>query len=170
MNYFKNCQSLDEVKKLFRQLAKQFHPDKGGDLATMQAINNEYTKACILIAKGYKKSDGTRYTDQEAEAEILSAEAYKNAVNAIINIEGITIELCGSYIWVTPLDDAKFWDLWPAMKEAGYFFAKVKRQFYFRTAEYATKSNRNTLSKTEIRTKYVSQIINRSNSQMFLHA
>ena len=91
--------------------------------------NNEYTKACILIAKGYKKPDGTRYTDQEAEAEILSAEAYKEAINKIINIEGLTIELCGSYIWVTPLDDSKFWDFWPVMKEAGYFFAKVKKQF-----------------------------------------
>lgn len=159
MNYFKNCQSLDEVKKLYRQLAKDFHPDKGGSTEQMQILNAEYTKAIKFIAKGYKGN--TQFTDSEAEAEILHAEAYREAINAIINIEGISIELCGTYIWVTPLDSAKFWDFWPAMKEAKFFFAKVKKQFYFRTAEYATKNNRGTLSKTEIRTKYGSQIINR---------
>ena len=158
-NYFINCNTLEDVKSLYRTLAKQFHPDKeGGDLATMQAINNQYAKAIKLIAKGFKGT-GTRYTDQEAEAEILQAEAYKEAIEKIINIEGINIELCGSYIWVTPLDAAKFWDFWPAMKQAKFFFAKVKKQYFFRTAENAAKSYNKTLTTDQIRTKYGSQQI-----------
>jgi hypothetical protein len=156
-NYFVNCQTLDEVKKLYRQLAKELHPDKGGSTEAMQILNAQYTQAIKLIAKGYKGT-GTKFTDQEAEAEILQAEAYKEAIEKIINIEGINIELCGSYIWVTPLDAAKFWDFWPAMKEAKFFFAKVKKQYFFRTAENAVK-NYKTLTADQIRTKYGSHQI-----------
>lgn len=166
--YFNHCTTLEAVKALYRQLAKEFHPDKGGTLATMQAINDQYTKAIKLIAKGFKGT-GTRFTDSEAEAEILQAEAYSEAIASIINIEGISIELCGSYIWVTPLDAAKFWDFWAEMKKAGYFFAKVKRQYFFRTSENAVKSYNKTLTADQIRTKYGSQQINR-NSYNYLTA
>ena len=40
--YFKDCSSLYEIKKLYKELAMIHHPDKGGDTATMQEINNEY--------------------------------------------------------------------------------------------------------------------------------
>lgn len=149
MNYFKNCTTLNEVKSLYRQLAKQFHPDKGGDLATMQAINNEYALAIAIIAKG-----GT-FTAEEAEAEILNAEAYKNAVNAIINLSGINIEICGGWIWVT----GNTYQHKAILKNAGFYFASKKVAWYFRSVEYKT-NNRKTLSLDGIRTKYGSQQIN----------
>jgi len=158
MKYFKNCTTLNEVKSLYRTLAKLHHPDKGGDLATMQAINNEYSKAIILMAREGVKPDGTHYTQQEQEAEILNAEAYKEALNKIMNVPGIDIELCGGWLWITPQEDANFWPLWPTMKAAGFWFAKVKRKYYFRSVEYATK-NQKTKTMTEIRNKYGSQKI-----------
>ena len=42
MKYFNNINSLDELKKEFRRLAMLHHPDRGGDTATMQAINPEF--------------------------------------------------------------------------------------------------------------------------------
>ena len=42
MTYFTNCQTLDELKKVYKHLAQKHHPDVGGDTATMQAINAEY--------------------------------------------------------------------------------------------------------------------------------
>lgn len=39
-NYFEGCSTLQDVKELYRTLAKQHHPDRGGNLETMQAINN----------------------------------------------------------------------------------------------------------------------------------
>ena len=88
-NFFETCRTLEEVKALYRTLAKEHHPDKGGDLATMQTINNQYSKAIATIAKGGK------FTAQEAEAEILQAEAYQAAVNKVINLEGCKVELIG---------------------------------------------------------------------------
>jgi curved DNA-binding protein CbpA len=48
--YFTGCSSLDEVKRLYKELAMKYHPDRGGDKATMQAINLEYES--IILKTG----------------------------------------------------------------------------------------------------------------------
>jgi curved DNA-binding protein CbpA len=30
MNFFKNCETVQEIKSLFRELAFKYHPDHGG--------------------------------------------------------------------------------------------------------------------------------------------
>ena len=44
MSYFENIQSLADLKKRFRNLAKANHPDRGGSTETMQKINVEFEK------------------------------------------------------------------------------------------------------------------------------
>ena len=39
MKYFKNIQSLDDLKKQYRELLKKHHPDNGGDVEIMKEIN-----------------------------------------------------------------------------------------------------------------------------------
>lgn len=56
MKYFKNCNSIEEVKTQYKKLALENHPDRGGDTATMQAINAEYAFAIALLLKGSKLS------------------------------------------------------------------------------------------------------------------
>ncbi len=42
-NYFINCNTLDEAKKLFYDLAKKFHPDKSTfDRSVFQDLNNQF--------------------------------------------------------------------------------------------------------------------------------
>lgn len=40
--YFKSCTNISEVKTLFRQLAKVYHPDAGGDADTYMELQSEY--------------------------------------------------------------------------------------------------------------------------------
>ena len=40
--YFKNVQSLDDLKKQFRELLKKHHPDNGGDVEIMKEVNVEF--------------------------------------------------------------------------------------------------------------------------------
>ena len=42
MAYFHNIHSLADLKKEYRRLALQHHPDKGGDTAIMQQVNTEF--------------------------------------------------------------------------------------------------------------------------------
>lgn len=39
----------DEVKKNFRELAKQHHPDKGGDAVKFEELNQAYQEASLLV-------------------------------------------------------------------------------------------------------------------------
>ena len=42
MNYFENISSLEQLKKQYKELALQHHPDRGGDTEIMKEINNQY--------------------------------------------------------------------------------------------------------------------------------
>jgi len=153
-NFFQHCTTIQEVKDLYRTLAKEHHPDKGGNLQTMQAINNQYSKAIILIAKG------GRFTAEEAEAEILQAEAYQQAVNKVVNLEGCKVELIGSWLWVT--GNTKPHAAILKTEPAKFCWAKKKTDFtawFFRTAEYKTSNKGQKMELEQIRTKYGSQTI-----------
>jgi len=80
MTYFKNCKTINEVKTLYKKLAMENHPDRGGDTAIMQAINREYAFACAHIAKG------AGLTDDETENEIKLSEEYRKVIEKIINL------------------------------------------------------------------------------------
>lgn len=45
-NYFENCTTHDEAKKLYRRLAMELHPDKGGCDAEFQELNRQYRDFC----------------------------------------------------------------------------------------------------------------------------
>lgn len=156
MTYFKNCNTLAEVKAMYKTLAKQFHPDITGTDTTsiMQQINLEYAKAIKMAATGMNLNT------EEVEAEILNAEAYKNALNAIINLHGINIEICGGWIWVT----GSTYQYRQIFKANGFYFASKKVAWYFRSVEYAT-NNKRTHTMEEIRHKYGSQFIATSYSK-----
>ncbi len=152
MKFFNECKTLNDVKSLYRELAKKHHPDKGGELETMQAINKEYAYVVRVIATG------GNFTPDEMESEIINAEQYKDAIDAIINLEGISIEICGGWIWVT----GNTYLHKVILKASGFYFAHKKVAWYFRSAEYKVK-NRHKMSLADIRTKYGSQQINTRN-------
>ena len=59
MKYFTNCTTLDELKKEFRRLCMKHHPDRGGDTATMAAINAEYEDLFPILKLAYNKTAET---------------------------------------------------------------------------------------------------------------
>ncbi len=43
MKYFKDCATIDEVKVRYKKLAKENHPDAGGDTATCRRLTANTT-------------------------------------------------------------------------------------------------------------------------------
>lgn len=148
MRYFNGCNTIEEVKSHYKKLAMENHPDRGGDTATMQAINTEYAFACAKLAKGAGLSD------DEADAEIRLSEEYRQVIEKIINLPGIVIEIVGNWIWVT----GNTRSVKDTLKEAGFYFASKKAAWYYRNEAFKTRGKGAPLE--EIRGKYGSEKIN----------
>ncbi|WP_276484766.1 hypothetical protein [Paraflavitalea pollutisoli] len=147
MKYFSACTTLEEVKKHYKQLALEHHPDRGGDTATMQEINTEYAFAIAFIAKG------KGMTDEQVDQELKLSEEYRQQIDKIIHLPGIIIELVGNWIWVTgetkPVKDN--------LKEAGYSFAFQKKAWFYRNEAFKSYGKGGSLD--QIRAKYGSHAI-----------
>jgi len=159
IHYFTDCKTMDEVKKAYRKLAVELHPDKGGDEEKFKALGLEYEFVCKKLAAGEK------VTAEEQENSILDAEAYKKAIDAIANLEGLIIEIVGTWIWVTG-ETRTHKDV---LKAAGYMWAKAKIAWYFRTEAHRS-FNRRKMSLDEIRERHGSQRYNGNGYEKYLKA
>lgn len=63
MTYFHDITSLSDLKKQYRELVKNNHPDKGGDIAVMQAINNEFEHLYNIWKDRKETADTTGYAN-----------------------------------------------------------------------------------------------------------
>ena len=143
--YFSDCHTLEEVKRRYKELAMQHHPDRGGDTATMQDINKEYEN--VIKNPFFSFSE---QTEQEQQEFIK----YPEIINQIIGLEGIIIELIGNWIWIS----GNTYPHRSQLKQIGFYFAPKKIMWYHRPPEYKSL-NRKPKSINEIRLKYGSDII-----------
>lgn len=81
MKYFANCKTLDELKKEFRRLCMIHHPDRGGDTATMAAINAEYEARFPILRMEYNRTAQTPSTETAASyrSEFYTANGWKGS-------------------------------------------------------------------------------------------
>lgn len=97
MQYFKNIKTLEELKKEYHGWAMQLHPDRGGSTEAMQQLNAEYEKIFDRVKKRHVNKDGEEYTKDSGE----QADDFKNLVDELLRLNGIQIEIIGSFVWVT---------------------------------------------------------------------
>lgn len=155
-NYFTGCADLAAAKARYKELAKRYHPDlnpEAGD-ETMQHVNAQYDEIVKRLSR--VSSDGrTQATEQEAREAQEVAEAFRAAVFAIIHLDGLSIELCGSWLWVS----GETYRHREALKAAGYRWASKKQMWYWRPEEAACAHHRRGTRMTDIRMKYGSERI-----------
>lgn len=145
--YFDDCKTLKEVKTRYHKLTKENHPDVGGDTATMQEINAQYKEAVKWIAE-----HGEGHDRQDAAREV--PEEFVAAVAAVVNLEGIVLELVGAWIWASGNTRAHK----DKLKAAGYRWASKKAAWYWRP-EWAAVGRASKMTLDEIKDKYGSERI-----------
>jgi hypothetical protein len=103
MTYFPNCKTVGEAKSLYRQLAKEYHPDLHGHETTeaMQDINDEYHKVLASLdgstSLGSDGKDHTYHYNRDVEQELMD----KIAELLGLRLPNCEIELVGTWIWVS---------------------------------------------------------------------
>lgn len=134
----KGITTLEELKGAYKKLAMKFHPDRGGSIEKMQALNAEY-----------------EYLSKELKESAENTAMYIDIINALIDIEGLTIEIVGTWIWVSG-DTKPHKEL---LKELKFRWNKT-RELWQKRPEGDTKRTRgNKKSDAEIKNFYGCQTI-----------
>lgn len=154
MKYFEGLSEEKEIKQRYKELAKKYHPDLGGDKEIMQAINAQYT-SCM---EGHYQRAGKSIS--EIDELMKNDENARKALMQVLLFEGIKIELCGSWIWIT----GQTKEVKENLKSAGYRWAAKKKAWYWRPAEQAFKRKCGSRSLSWIRDRYGSDDIKASKS------
>jgi hypothetical protein len=134
---------IDGLKKEYFKLAKKYHPDAGGTTVQFQQLQAEYEKLLKKLLSG------SSLNQEQKDNEIVIDKAIRDIIDALINIEGITVEVIGKWLWIGG-------DTYPVrttLKQAGLTFIK-KGQIPYWVYKGVESSGRGTLSMDEIKNKY----------------
>jgi len=149
---FEIVSELTEAKKVYRRLAKILHPDMdSGDTESFKILNNVYTD--LIEHKIYFSND----IKIDIELEKI--------ISLILHFENITIELIGSWCWVSNVDYTDKVVI-SKLKELGFKWASKKKMWHFSFEK--SKNCGKTKSIEDIKNKYGSYAM-KSKSQVRLN-
>lgn len=160
MKYFVNCKTVEEVKKLYKTLAKELHPDLNKDRDTtslFQQMLNEFEKAFEKLKNTHQNKDGEFYTTKGTSE---NASEFIEIINGLIHLEELTIEIIGCFIWVYG-DTFNHKDL---IKSLGLKWSKKRKSWYYSSKKIRV-SGKN-ISMDEMREFFGSEIITNQTLQL----
>ena len=146
--YFHNCHTAEDVKHQYRENAKKYHPDLGGDPEDFKAMRIEYEKLWEQFKNIHRNAEGKTYEKETTE----TPEKFADIINTLVQLKGIEVELCGSWIWVS--GNTK--EYRNTLKGLHFKKKKKKQAWYYHTEPYRKKSHRE-LTLDEIRDMFGSQ-------------
>ena len=167
MKYFKDCNTLEVLRKQYKELLKTHHPDNGGNVADMQEINAEYDQLFKVLKDKHesKTADGDKATYDNMKYDFTEDKALRDILQKIIGFSDITIELCGSWIWLS----GNTYQYKAELKEIGFKWASKKKQWYFHTEAFRKKGHK-ALSMEDIRNYYGSTEVKAEGRRMLKEA
>ncbi len=147
-NFFASCKTLDELKAEYRKAAFANHPDRGGNPETMKRINADHDARFEQL----KREHNAAADEQNQTTE--TAEEFRSVIEALLSLDGLNVELCGRWLWIS--GDTKAHK--DALKAAGCRWSNNKKMWYWRHQEDGAKWHKGNATMGDIRNKYGSQM------------
>ena len=154
MKYFNNVETLEELRKQYKELLKQYHPDNpNGSTQATQEINAEYSNLFKSLKDRHEKqtdkTDGAKADFNNMKYDFAEDEKLREVLQSIITFENINIEIIGCWIWV----DGNTYEYKDSLKALGFKWAREKKKWYFHTEAFRKRSHKK-LSIDDIRNLY----------------
>ena len=154
MTYFKMVETLEELRRQYRDLLKKYHPDNpDGSTQATQEINAEYDRLFKMLKDKHESkstsSDKEKTTFDNMKYDFTEDQKLREMLQQIICFDGINIEIVGCWIWL----DSNTYQYKGTLKELGFKWAREKKKWYFHTEAFRKKSHK-TLSMDDIRSYY----------------
>lgn len=126
--YFKDCETLMDLKVKYRKLAKIYHPDAGGTNDEMRVINTEYDYLKSRLKSTYEE-------DWKKKNEFEKMDEYREMIDKVIHLP-IDIEIIGDWIWLSSelFEKEEGKEKYAALlgsKGAGYKWSPNRKKYYW---------------------------------------
>ena len=104
MKFFTACHTIEDAKKLYRELCIKYHPDISGSDTTsiMQEINAEFDQIFISLKNIHRNKSGETYFKEQTKqttAPAETAQQFRTIILKLVKMDGVRVELIGSWIW-----------------------------------------------------------------------
>lgn len=156
MKWFEGCRTAEDVKARYRTLAKELHPDCGGNAEEFKSMMNEYKTAFEKLKNIHTTRDGETYEKETNE----TPEEFMDIINRVIHFEGVTVEIIGSWVWLTG-NTMIYKD---QIKAAGFWWSNSKKAWYYNGSERKTR-RRGRYSMDGLRNHWGSQTVTEEDKQ-----
>lgn len=170
MTYFKNVDTLEELRKQYKELLKKYHPDnENGSTEVTQAINTEYEKLFKVLKDRHESkttgNDKDKTTFDNMKYDFSEDAKLREVLQQIISFSNINIEIVGCWIWV----DGATYEYKDSLKTLGFKWAREKKKWYYHTEVFKKRSNKK-LSMEDIRNYYGSTEVQTESRKMLKQA
>lgn len=156
---FRNCKTIEELKKAYRQAAIRLHPDNGGDVKEFQKMQEAFSIRFEQVKNIHTNKDGETYERTGEHATKETAEDFMSIIDELLKLAGIEVELCGTWVWVSG-NTKEHKD---RLKELGLKYSSNKKMWYYQT-DGRRRYHKKAWSIDEIRNAYGSQSFSRKES------
>lgn len=153
--YFKDVNTLEELRRQYRDLLKKYHPDNAnGSTQVTQEVNAEYDQLFKVLKDRHEsktadsKENNAKTDFNNMKYDFTEDQKLREVLQQIITFEGITIEVCGSWIWAFDSYNYR-----KELKDFGFKYASKKKAWYWHSETFRKKSHK-TLSMDDIRNYY----------------
>ena len=155
-SYFKNCRTAEDLKKEYRRIVKELHPDCGGKKEDFQAMQNEFESAWKRLKDIHVNREGEQYRKETTE----TAKEFMDIIEKLLRMDGVETEICGAWIWCSGSTKPHK----EKLKEMGFKFSRKKCAWYWHQDGYKRWHDRE-FSMDEIRDMYGSQKYERKDEE-----